>query len=411
MTHLAAPESLEPPTPEPPNSRLERMTPSAIREVHNLGESLKAEKPDGDYIPLHFGEGDLGTPEFIVEAGIAALRDGAVYYENNGGRPDLVAQLVRHYESRLGVALTPQHFVITCGGVQAILLTMLGLVVDGDDVINITPAWPNFREGAVIAGAAVHDLPLQFDQGAGAFRLEMGRLKELAARLERPRVVIANTPANPTGYLMTPEEKRELLAFCREREITLLADEMYDRIVFAEEAGPSFLQLAEAADRLVVINGFSKTYAMTGWRLGYLIAEPRLAVRLAGMQEFVTSCAPAMAQVAAITALRDGESYVEESRQRYRGLRDLVLERLRAIPGVTVAQPDGAFYVFFRAPGSEESLAFCKGLLLETGVSLAPGAAFGGGGEGWLRLCFAKEPALLHEALDRLEAFVANRRS
>jgi aspartate/methionine/tyrosine aminotransferase len=392
-------------------SRLERMTPSAIRAVHNLGEQLRAERPAGDYITLHFGEGDLGTPEFIVEAGVEALRSGAVFYENNGGRPDLVAELVRHYEARLGVELTPQHIVLTCGGVQAILLTMLGLVVQGDDVINITPAWPNFREGAIIAGATVHDLPLTFDGEAGAFRLDMGGLERLAEGLQRLRVVIANTPANPTGYLMTPEEKTGLLAFCRARGVTLLADEMYDRIVFVDDPGPSFLQIKTPEERLVVINGFSKTYAMTGWRLGYLISDPALATRLAQMQEFVTSCAPAMAQVAAITALRDGEAYVRESRERYQGLRDLVLKRLRAIPGVTVARPDGAFYAFFRAPGSEDSLAFCKAFLLETGVFLAPGCAFGGGGEGWLRLCFAKEPQLLHEALDRLERFLAGRKS
>lgn len=391
-------------------SRLERMTPSAIRELHNFGEQLRVERPDGDFIALHFGEGDLGTPEFIVEAGVAAMRAGHVLYENNAGRPDLVAELAHHFQARLDVPLTPQHFVVTCGGVQAILLTMLGLVVPGDDVINITPAWPNFREGAVIAGATVHDLPLTFDPEGGAFRLEMGRLAALAERLPRLRVIIANTPANPTGYLMTPDEKEALLAFCRERGVTLVADEMYDRIVFVDDPGPSFLQLRRGGDQLVVINGFSKTYAMTGWRLGYLVTDPPLATRLAQMQEFVTSCAPAMAQVAAITALRDGEAYVRQSCERYHSLRDVVLEGLRAIPGVTVARPDGAFYTFFRAPGSEESLSFCKALLLETGLFLAPGVAFGGGGEGWLRLCFAKEPAVLRDALARLERFLAARK-
>jgi len=387
--------------------RLERMTPSAIREVHDLAVQLRAAHPERSVIPLHFGEGDLGTPEFIVEAGVAALRGGAVFYESNAGRPDLTAALAGHFNARLGLQLEPGHFVVTCGGVQAILLTMLGLVAPGDDVINITPAWPNFREAAVIAGAHVHELPLRFDAQAGAFHLDLGELERLGASLERLRLVVVNTPSNPTGYVASAEEQAALLAFCRRHEALLLADEMYERIVFSEPPPPSFLQLAGPRDRLVVINGFSKTYAMTGWRLGFLIAEPTLAARLAQMQEFVTSCAPAMAQVAALTALRDGEGYVAESHARYRQLRDLTLERLRRIPGIIAARPDGAFYAFFRAPGTEDSLAFCKALLRETGVALAPGRAFGAGGEGWVRLCFAKEPALLDDALGRLERHVA----
>jgi aspartate/methionine/tyrosine aminotransferase len=389
--------------------RLERMTPSAIREVHNLAVRLRAEHPERPFIALHFGEGDLGTPEFIVEAGVQALRDGAVFYENNAGRPDLTAALAAHFNARLGLRLEPGHFVVTCGGVQAILLTMLGLLAPGDDVINITPAWPNFREAAVIAGAHVHDLALRFESRDEAFHLHLGELERLGAGLERLRLVVVNSPSNPTGYVASAEEQAALLAFCRRHEAVLLADEMYERIVFREPAPPSFLQQAGPGERLVVINGFSKTYAMTGWRLGYLIAEPALAARLAQMQEFVTSCAPAMAQVAALTALRDGESYAQESRARYRRLRDLVLERLRGIPGVTVARPDGAFYAFFRAPGSADSLGFCTDFLRASGVALAPGRAFGAGGEGWLRLCFAKEPALLEQALAHLERYIASR--
>lgn len=389
--------------------RLENLTPSDIRGIHNLGERLRGEHPEHEFIALHFGEGDQGTPEFIVEAGVQALRDGAVNYENNSGRPDLIQALVEHYQARLGLALQPGQFLVTCGGMQAVLSTMLGLLAPGDEVINITPAWPNFREAAVIAGGKVHDLALGFDADAGSFRLELEQLENLAQQLERLRLIVVSSPGNPTGYVMTAEEKQQLLAFCRRRGVTLLADEMYDRIVYSEAAQPSFLQLKEADDRLVLVNGFSKAYGMTGWRLGYLITDLELAGQLSQMQEFVTSCAPAMAQVAAITALREGETYIAESRTRYRHLRDLVLERLSAIPGVTVSRPDGAFYVFFRAPGSQHSINFCREFLTESGVYLAPGKAFGGGGEGWLRLCFAKEAALLHEALTRLERFLAGR--
>ena len=388
--------------------RLEQMTPSAIRAVHNLAVQLQAAHPERTFIPLHFGEGDLGTPEFIVEAGVEALKSGAVYYENNSGRPDLTRELAEHTARIFGVSLLPEQFVVTCGGVQAIALSMLGLLSPGDDIINITPAWPNFREAARIAGARVHDLALDFDESAGSFRLDLARLESLAAGLQNLRMVVVNSPSNPTGYVMPEPDKQAMLTFCRERGVYLMADEMYDRLVFMEAPPRSFLQLAVEADRLVVINGFSKAYSMTGWRLGYLITRPDLAARLAQMQEFLTSCAPSMAQVAAIKALREGEAYVEQNRARYAELRNLTLDRLKAIPGCVAALPQGAFYAFFRLPGSENSLEFCKALLVKTGVSLAPGVAFGAGGEGWLRLCFAKEPHVLEQALESLRGFIQN---
>ena len=159
-----------------------------------------------------------------------------------------------------------------------------------------------------------------------------------------------------------------------------------------------------------MINGFSKTYCMTGWRLGYLISDAELVARLAQMQEYIVSCAPSMAQVAAITALREGEPFVAESLERYRLLRAIVLQRLGAIPGAVPAEPAGGFYCFARLPGSEESVRFCRALVEATGVITAPGAAFGGGGEGWVRICFAQRPEVLEEALRRIAAFVAGRR-
>lgn len=390
-------------------NRLALMRPSAIRAIHNLGVDLQQASPQREFIALHFGEGDLGTPEFIVEAGVKALRDGAVFYENNGGRADLTQELAAHYKRLYDIDLAPGQFVVTCGGVQAIALTMLGLLSPGSEVINITPSWPNLRESAVIAGADVHDLPLRFHADAGVFRLDFDALESQASKLSRLDMVVANTPSNPTGYVMSVEEKTALLAFCRHHGAVLLADEMYDRLLYTDEAPSSFLQLKEAGDKMVLINGFSKAYSMTGWRLGYLVAEEPLARKLAEMQEFITSCAPAMAQVAAVTALREGESYVEENRLRYLGLRNLALNRLNSLPGVQVARPDGAFYAFFQVSSCSDSLSFCQDLLRETGVLLAPGVAFGQGGEGWLRLCFAKNGALLEKAIDRLGEFLVNR--
>jgi aspartate/methionine/tyrosine aminotransferase len=382
------------------------MTPSAIRAVHELGEALKQHDPARSHIPLHFGEPDLGTPAFIVEAACRALRGGAVFYESNAGRADLREELARYHQRRAGRPVSPAEFVVTCGGVQAIHLVMEGLLAPGDDAAVITPAWPNFHQAAVLAGARVHEVPLEFDSATRVFRLDFGLLERTVAAAPRCRLIVANSPANPTGYVMPEPEQQALLAFCRARGLYLVADEMYDRIVFTAPAPPSFLTLRRGGDRLIVINGFSKTYCMTGWRLGYLVTEPALAGGFARMQEFITSHAPSMAQVAAITALREGEPFVAQSLERYRRLRALTEERLLGLPGAQVARPEGAFYAFFRLPGARDSVQFCQDLLRETGVMLAPGKAFGAGGEGWLRLCFAHEPPVLEDAFQRLRGFL-----
>ena len=393
--------------------RIEAMRPSEIREIHNLAQQLMQQDPSRSFIPLHFGEPDLGTPQFIIDAACKALNNGAVFYEPNSGRQDLKEELVNYYHRYYGIDLTPDHFVVTCGGTQAIALSLLALLSPGDDVINITPNWPNFTEAARIAGARVHELPLQFNKERQVFELDFNGFRRTVDRVNTPRLVIVNSPSNPTGWVMTLEEQKMLFALCREHNMYMLIDEMYDRLLFTDEPFPTGLRLAETGaldpedwGRIVLINGFSKTFCMTGWRLGYLITAPSLAINMARMQEFVTSHAPSMAQVAGITALRSGEPFVAESLSRYCNLRDLILERLRALPGAVIARPDGAFYEFFRLPEAGDSVRFCKDLLLETGVVLAPGKAFGKGGEGWLRLCFANEPDRLNEAIDRIEKFV-----
>ena len=338
------------------------------------------------------------------------MRDGAVFYENNSGRPDLVAELSRYYARHHSVELDPAQFVVTCGGVQAICLIMLSHLSPGDEAIIITPAWPNFREAAVLAGAKVHEQPLYFDQHSKEFHLDLKELSDLADRCKNLKLILVNSPSNPTGNVLSVEEKRSLLKFSRERNLTLVSDEMYERLDFSNNKEPSFLSLKSPEDQLVVINGFSKTYSMTGWRLGYLVAEPELAQQMSKLQEFITSHAPSMVQVAAVTALREGEGYIEESLARYKRLRNLVLERLNSMPDVVTATPKGGFYAFFKHPGTTDSIAFSEALLRETGLMTAPGKAFGAGGEGWIRICFAKDDQVLLDACDRLEGFLAKKR-
>lgn len=389
--------------------RLSAMRPSAIREIHDLYQRLRQENPSRSFIPLHFGQPDRGTPPFIIEAACTALHEGAVFYENNSGRVDLKEALAIHHGRRLGIDLHPDHFVITCGGTQAIALATLALLAPGDQVVAVTPSWPNLIESARIAGATVHEMPLSFHEQARVFELDFNRLAQVVDRLDHLRLIIVNSPSNPTGWVISNAQQNLLLELCEKRACYLLSDEIYDRIVFCNPPFRSALSAPGAArmqDRLILINGFSKTYCMTGWRIGYLIAEPALAAKMARMQEFLTSCAPSMAQVAAIIALRDGEPFIAESLERYRALRSLALEGLGNLPGVTVARPDGTFYLFFRATGSQDSIPFCKDLMIQTGVILAPGNAFTAGSEGWLRLCFAAEADQLEEAIARIGQFM-----
>ncbi|HCN09778.1 MAG TPA: pyridoxal phosphate-dependent aminotransferase [Lentisphaeria bacterium] len=389
--------------------RLAEIAPSQIRELHNLYMTLKSERPDMSFVALHFGEPDLGTPPFIIDAGVKALQGGAVFYEPNAGRLDLRDELTRFYAEFHAHPITQDHLVLTCGTMQAIFLCMAGLLNPGDGMINITPAWPNFTGAAKLVGANVHELALSFDAEAHRFWLDFDKLEDAVRKYPDTRMVNANSPSNPTGWVMSVDEKNHLLEFCRRHKLFLLADEIYDRITYTETGLTSFLKLSEPDDHLIILNGFSKTYCMTGWRLGYLIAEPDVALKMAQMQEFVTSHAPSMAQVAAITALRDGEPFIAESLERYTRLRDLAMEKLNAIGELTAARPDGAFYIFFKLPEGTASVSFCEELLRETGVVVAPGAAFGAGGEGWARICYATEDALLADAIERLGAFVQAR--
>jgi aspartate/methionine/tyrosine aminotransferase len=385
-------------------NRLDAMQPSEIRELHNDYRRLEAEQPTRSFIPLHFGEPDLGTPSFIVEAGCSALRNGVVFYEDNSGRPDLKEALAAHY------GLTPDHFVITCGGTQAIALTMLALLSPGDSVLHLTPCWPNITEAAKLAGAGVKEVALRFDESSHRFTLDFDALLDTLAATLGARMLIVNSPCNPTGWVIRPEERSQLHTLCREHNLILMSDEIYDRILFTSAPFPSALGDAGNFERVVVINGFSKTYCMTGWRIGYLITQPARAARMAQMQEFLVSHAPGAGQVAAITALKEGESFVDQSVERYRTLRDRVSTELNTLDHACVAQADGTFYTFFSLPASKDSVAFCRDLLRETGVVLAPGRAFGAGGEGWIRLCCANEPDRLSEAICRIGDFIAVRK-
>ena len=375
------------------------LPPSKIREVADAGIGR------ADLIPLWFGEPDVPTPGFICEAASRALEAGDTYYQPNAGIPELRATLADYMNRLYGTRLGPQNVIVSASAMNALMLVMQALVDQGDVVVTTTPAWPNLPAVPQILSGRIRSVPLS--PGNAGWRLDLERLFDACDA--RARVIFLNSPNNPTGWTMAAEEQQAVLAFARERGIWIVSDEVYARIVYDRPAAPSFLEQAAPDDRVIVVNSFSKSWAMTGWRLGWITAPAALGPTFEMLTEYNIAGPAGFIQRVGVVAVRDGEPFVHEIVRRYGAARELVTARIGAIPGLSLAPPAAAFYAFFRVDGMTDSLAFAKELLAATGVGLAPGAAFGEGGEGHLRLCFAATLATLERALDRLADFIASR--
>ncbi len=378
---------------------IEDLPGSKIREIANaaLGRS--------DVLAFWFGESDEPTPEFIREAATRSLAEAETFYSHNLGLPELREAIAR-YTSSLHRPVDAARIAVTSSGVNALMLAMQALVGPGDEVVAVVPVWPNLTAQPAILGARVTRLPLRAERGA--WRLDLDALRR--AVTPQTRVLIVNSPNNPTGWTFTRAEQEAVLAHCRTTDTWIVADEVYERIYFGGAQGacsPSFLDIAEPDDRLLVVHSFSKSFLMTGWRLGWIVSPPALEVGFAKLIEFNTSCAPVFVQRAGMAAMARSEAFVPGLAQRLRLCRDTLLPRLAALPGVTVAEPAGGLYAFFQVEGHVDSLGLAKRLVADAGLGLAPGAAFGPEGEGWLRWCFAsRDPARLVEGVERLAAFL-----
>ena len=392
---------------------IEDLPGSKIREVANaaLGRD--------DVLAFWFGESDEPTPDFIREAAVRSLAEGETFYSHNLGLPGLREAIAR-YMSALHRPVDAARIAVTSSGVSALMLAMQALVGPGDEVVAVVPVWPNLTAQPAILGARVTRLALRAERGA--WRLDLEALRQTVT--PETRVLLVNSPNNPTGWTFTRAEQEAVLAHCRQTGTWIVADEVYERIYFggaqaacapsfasgetgAGFAAPSFLDIAEPDDRLLVVHSFSKSFLMTGWRLGWIVAPPALESGFAKLIEFNTSCAPVFVQRAGIAALSRAEAFVPALAERLRLCRDTLLPRLVALPGVTVAEPSGGLYAFFRVEGQGDSLALAKRLVAEAGLGLAPGAAFGPEGEGWLRWCFAsRDPARLTLGVERLKRFL-----
>ncbi len=372
---------------------------SQIREVANAGLG------EADILPFWFGEPDEVTPAYIREAAVASINAGETFYTQNFGINELRAALAG-YVSRLHRPIAVDNVAVTASGMSALMLAIEALVDPGDRIVCVTPLWPNLTEIPKILGAQVVRIALQFARDG--WRLDIDQL--LDALTPGTRAVMINSPNNPTGWTLARDDQRAILEHCRRLGIWIVADDVYERLYYADaRCAPSFLDLADPADRLVSTNSFSKAWLMTGWRLGWMVAPTDLMPDLGKLIEYNTSCSPVFVQRAGVVALRDGEPSVAHTLARFSAARALLVRELSSIEGVEAALPAGAMYVFFRVAGLTDSLRFCKLLVREARLGLAPGSAFGPEGEGFLRWCFASSHQRLRDGVQRLRGFLARR--
>jgi aspartate/methionine/tyrosine aminotransferase len=384
--------------PTGPRPALDAIEGSLIREVSEEGRKVPG------LIRLFFGEPDTVTPAFIREAAKAALDAGETFYAPNPGIAPL-REAISRYLVRNGRPVPPGRVAVTASGVNALMLVAQALLDPGDEVVIPMPAWPNMDGIARVMGARVTPLPIRILNGA--WRVDLDEL--LATVTPATRMLFLNSPGNPTGWTLTAEEQRVILEHCRGTGTWILSDDVYERLYFAGDAAPSFLSIATEQDRVVSTNSFSKSWAMTGWRLGWIAAPPALMDSLAKLNEFNMSSAATFVQHAGVAALDHGDGFIAETQARYRACRDLALGILGAVPGVSAPRPDGAMYLFLKVEGCTDSVTLAKSLLHSAGVGLAPGAAFGAGGEGHLRLCFAQSEQRLRTACTRVAEALAAR--
>jgi len=353
-------------------------------------------------IPLWVGEGDLPTPAFISEAAAKSLRDGETFYTWQLGIPDLRAALARYHARTFGRPFDASRFYVTIGGMHAIQLAVRMAAGTGDEVVVPTPAWPNFAGAIGVAGAKTVEVPMTF--GNAGWTLDLDRLFD--AVTPRTRAIFVNSPANPTGWTAKRDELAAILDFARKRGLWIIADEVYHRFFYAGGRAPSFYDIAEDDDRIFYVNTFSKNWAMTGWRIGWLSGPPAVAPVVENLVQYSTSGVAAFMQRAATAALDGGEDFVRAQVERARVGREIMTETLAATGRARFVEPDGAFYLFFGVDGIVDTSRLALRLVDEANVGVAPGTAFGAAGQGFMRLCFARDAGQMRLAATRLADWI-----
>jgi len=375
---------------------------SGIIEVFDYGRNREG------LIPLWVGEGDMATPAFIAEAATRALAAGETFYTYQSGLPELRQAISVYMSGLYGRTIPMERFHVTIGGMHAIQLALRMVVGTDNEVIIPTPAWPNFRGAAGLSGARPVDVPMSFVPRGNdhVWALDMDRIAD--AITPKTRAIVINSPSNPTGWTATMDELQQVLDLSRKHGLWIISDEIYGRFVYdGSKRAPSFHDIMSDQDRIMFAQTFSKNWAMTGWRIGWLACPVALGPTVENLIQYSSSGVAAFLQRAGIAALQQGESFVEHQIARAREGRDIVSKGLAETGRVTFGAIDGAFYLFFKVEGIEDTRKLAMQLVDDANVGLAPGSAFGSGAEHYLRMCFARKPEDMREATRRLAAVLS----
>ncbi|MGV1790450.1 pyridoxal phosphate-dependent aminotransferase [Rhizobium sp. A37_96] len=369
---------------------------SGIVEVVNYARGREG------LLPLWVGEGDLPTPDFINRAAMASLNAGETFYTWQRGIPELRQALADYYGRHFGTSLPMEHFYVVGSGMQAIQLSVQAITSPGDEMVYLSPAWPNIAAALEISGARSVAVPLQFEHGK--WTLDLGRLE--AAITPRTKGLFINTPSNPTGWTATHQDLRDILALARKHDLWIMADEIYALYYYAGGRAPSFLDVKEADDKILFVNSFSKNWSMTGWRVGWIVAPAELGQVIENLVQYSTSGVAQFMQKGAVAALNEGDDFVRSNIAKATRARDILCDALIATNRVQTLKPDGALYSFLKIDGVTDSRKAAIDIVDKTGVGLAPGTAFGKGGELFMRACFLRDPAQVADAAEKLSRYI-----
>ena len=355
-------------------------------------------------IPLWVGEGDLPTPDFIARATQESLKVGETFYTWQRGIPPLREALVRYYQRHFQKTLAPDNFYVTGSGMQAIKLAIEAVTSPGDDVVFLSPAWPNFAASAELSGARAIAVPLNFEHGK--WQLDIAKLED--AITPKTRALFVNTPSNPTGWTASHDDLRAILDLARRNGLWIIADEIYALYHFSDGRAPSFLDIMEGGDRILFVNSFSKNWSMTGWRVGWIVAPAEIGQVLENLIQYSTSGVAQFMQAGAVAALDRGDDFIAENIAKASRSRDLLCDALIATNRVQTLKPDGAIYAFLKIDGVTDARRTALDIVDKTGVGLAPGTAFGEGGALFMRACFLRDPGQIATAAARLAGYIAS---
>lgn len=384
-------------------SLLESLSPQSLAAPESgIVEIVNYARTRDNLIPLWVGEGDSPTPQFIADAAIASLNAGQTFYTYQRGIPELRRALSDYYARHFNKRLPPEHFYVVGSGMQAIKLAIEAVVKPGDEAIYLSPAWPNFAAALEISGGKA--VPAVLDFVDGAWSLDIATVEK--AITSKTRALFINTPSNPCGWTATRADLEALLALARAHDLWIIADEIYALYSFSAARAPSFLDVMTESDKILFVNSFSKNWSMTGWRIGWIVAPPEAGQVFENLVQYATSGVAEFIQRGGVIALDQGDHVIKANFEKAKRSRDILCDALIATNRVATLKPDGALYTFLKIDGVTDSRKAAFDIVDRAGVGLAPGAAFGPGGESFLRACFLRDPAIVEQAADRLSTYI-----